>query len=78
MDGLRILVSKRFRDEEVFLEKMQDVLNYEIIEYAYRDVFEILDSVYYRVRVRLETDYLVEFIYYILDDDSISILHIEY
>lgn len=78
MEVLDTLLSKRFRDEEIFLEKVQDILNYDIVEYTYRDVFDFLGSVYYRVRIRLENDFMVEFVYYFLDDNSICILDIEY
>ena len=53
-------------------------LNYDIIEYIYRDVFDFLGNIYYKIRIRLENEYMVEFVYYFLEDDAICILDIEY
>ena len=78
MELLDTLLSKRFKDEEIFLEKVQDILNFDIVDYTYRDVFDFLGNVYYRIRVRLENDFMVEFVYYFLDDNSICILDVEY
>lgn len=78
MGVLDTLLCQKFRDEEIFLEKVQDILKYEIVEYAYRDVFDFLGNIYYKVRVRLENDFMVGFVYYFLDDNCICILDIEY
>ncbi len=75
---LDTLLCKKFRDEGIFLEELQDILKYEIVEYAYRDVFDFLGNIYYRVRVRLENEFMIEFVYYFLDDSSICVLDIEY
>lgn len=78
MEVLDTLLCKKFRDEEIFLEKVQDILNYDIIEYTYRDVFDLLGNIYYRIRVRLENEFMVEFVYYYLEDNRICILDIDY
>lgn len=78
MEVLDTLLCKKFRDEEIFLEQVQDMLNYDIIEYSHRDVFDLLGNIYYKVRVRLENEQMVGFVYYFLDDDEICILDIEY
>lgn len=78
MGVLDTLLCKKFKDEEIFLEKVQDILKYDIVEYAYRDVFDFLGNLYYRVRVRLENEFMIGFVYYFLDDNSICILDIEY
>lgn len=78
MEVLDTLLCKKFRDEEIFLEKVQDILNYDVVEYSYRDVFDLLGNVYYRVRVRLENEFMVGFVYYFLDNNEICILDIEY
>lgn len=78
MEVLDTLLCKKFRDEEIFLEKVQDILNYDVVEYLYRDVFDLLGNIYYRVRVRLENEFMVGFVYYFLDNNEICILDIEY
>ncbi len=77
MEGLNTLLCEKFKDEELFLERVQDILDYDIIEYTYRDVFDFLGNVYYRIRIRLENDFMVEFVYCFLDNE-ICILDIEY
>ncbi|BAK80160.1 hypothetical protein MOUSESFB_1018 [Candidatus Arthromitus sp. SFB-mouse-Yit] len=78
VEVLDTLLCKKFKDEDIFLEKVQDILNYDIIEYIYRDVFDFLGNIYYKIRIRLENEYMVEFVYYFLEDDAICILDIEY
>ena len=67
MEVLDTLLCKKFKDEDIFLEKVQDILNYDIIEYIYRDVFDFLGNIYYKIRIRLENEYMVEFAICILD-----------
>lgn len=78
MEVLETLLCKKFEDEEMFLEVVQDILRYDIVEYTYRDVFDFLGNMYYKIRVRLENEFLLEFVYYSLDDRGIYILDIEY
>ena len=44
MEVLDTLLCKKFKDEDIFLEKVQDILNYDIIEYIYRDVYYFLED----------------------------------
>ena len=78
MKVLNTFLCKKFRDEELFLEKVQDVLDYEIVEYTYIDSFELLGNVYYRMRIKLENNFIAEFVYYFLEDEGICILDIDY
>lgn len=78
MEVLETLLCKQFEDEEMFLDIVQDILRYDVVEYTYRDVFDFLGNMYYKVRVRLENECLLEFVYYSLDDRGIYILDIEY
>ena len=78
MKVLNTLLCKKFDDEELFLETVQDMLRYDIVEYTYRDVFDFLGNMYYKIRVRLENEYLLEIVYYSMDGRGIYILDIEY
>ena len=78
MEELESLVCQEFDGEDNFIEEVEDILDSNILECTYRDSFEILNNIYNKVRVRLENNLLIEFIYIVTNNANIYILYIDY